>query len=457
MPVADLVAALKARWRLELMVALAVMALAVAVSLVLPKTYAATATLLFDDHAPAPDGEAQQGQPADMRQLLGTQADIIRSDDVAHEVVAEQQLLRDPGMVAAWKKATGRAVPAEGWAAQAIRGGLTVSTTDSSDVLAIRYVSADAQQAARMANAFARAYLDARLRMTTDPARTYTRFFETHIRDARDNLRHAQTALADFQRAHGILGSESINAEGDRLTQLSQQLAQADAQQADAAARAGADRAGSPDVQGSYVMTQLRTEIARKAAEVTQLSATLGPKHPDMVAARGQLATLRAQLGAETGTMSHSLSVASGDATARTAQLRRLVEAQRQRMFALQADRSQLEVLQRDVQSASAAYDAVNQRLSALRLQAELPRANVRQLDEARVPLVPATPNIPMRAMLGLVLGTMLGVSAAAGLEWLRPRVRTRAGLTERTGAPVLVEIDFGRSPAAGRLAREAA
>lgn len=457
MPVADLVAALKARWRLELAITLLVAGLVFAVALAMPKTYVASAKLLFDERAPDPGGDAQQqAQPASRQEVLATQADVIQSDDVAREVVARERLLDQPGTRAAWQKATGGSIPADAWLAQRLLAGLKVEAQEGSNVASVSYTSADPRVAARIANAFCHAYLDTRLKLATDPARAYSQWFETHIAQSRRNLRRAQTALADFQRAHGILGSESINAEGDRLAQLSQQLAQADAQQADAAARAGGDRAASPDVQGSYVMTQLRTQIATKAGQVAQLSATLGPNHPDMVAARGELAALRAQLAAETGTMAHSLKVASGDAAARTAQLRRLVEAQRARMFALQADRSQLEVLQRDVQSASAAYDADSQRLNAMRLQAELPRANVRQLDEAKVPLVPARPNLPVSAVLGLMLGAMIALSVAAALEWLRPRVRTRAGLAERAGAPVLVGIDFAGSRAATRLAQGA-
>lgn len=451
MPIADLIAALKARWRLELIVALLVAGLAIAVSLALPRTYVATATLLLDERPIDPSATAEQAQPADAAQVLATQADIIRSEDVARVVVRQQHMLADPVLLARWRKATGGVIDTETWLAKGLLSNLVVDTGNSA-VLAVHYTAADARGAATMANAFAHAYLDTRLHMATDPARSYTRWFEVRIKEARDTLGRAQAALADFQRAHGILGSENINAEGDRLTALSQQLAQADATQADAAARAGDDRARSPDVQSTTVMQQLRTQIAQKTAEVAALRSTLGPNHPQLQGEVAELASLRERLASETGTMATSLSVASGDAASRTAQLRRLMEAQRARMFALQADRSQLEVLQRDVQSASASYDATSQNLNAMRLKAELPRANVRQLDEASAPLLSSSPNMPMRAVIGAILGGLLGVTLAAALEWWRPRVRTEAGLAEITGAPVLVDIDFGGSRAAAAI-----
>jgi succinoglycan biosynthesis transport protein ExoP len=447
MPVADLVAAFKARWRLELAVTLAVFALALLSSFAMHKVYAASSTLLIDERAPDPGANAGASPaPVDMQQVIATQTDIIKSDEVAHAVVRKLNLTADPLTQKAWRKATGGYVDAETWVAQGLLGHLTVDSEHSSNVLSIRYVSPRAAEAAQMANAFAQAYLDEHLSMTTDPAKTYTRWFEVRMGDVRGNLQKAQGALADFQRRHGIVGSQNVDAEGERLNALSQQLATAEADQAAAHSRAGADRGASTEVQSSTVVAQLRSEIAQKAATVANLRGTLGPNHPELMGAESELATLRARLGAEQGTMSQSLAVASSDASQRVASLRAVVDAQRGKMLAMQADRSQLEVLQRDVTSASAAYDGMEQRLSAMRLQAELPRTNVRQLDKATEPLFPSSPNIPMRAVMGLILGAILGATLAAALEWWKPRVRSRAGIAQMAGAPVLASIDLGRS-----------
>lgn len=455
MELVDLLAALKARWKLELAVTLLVLGLIAAWTATLPRTYTGTATLLFDQTAPDPgvDTAARAVGAADM---LGTQADVIRSQEIATQVAKTTGLADNPGVLAQWRNSGGQGTPEE-WLGRTMLAGLAVEPGKNSTILSISYKARDADSAAQVANSFAQTYLNAYLHMTTDPARAYTRWFEERTREVRGKLETAQNALTNFQRQKGIVNSESMDAEGERLTALSTQLASAEAANADAASRSGAGSGQSPDVQSSGVVQSLRTQIAQKTAEVSNLRTSLGPNHPEMVAANAELAALRGKLGSEVGNTSRSLGVASGDTAARTEALRRLVDGQRGRMLALSADRSQLEVLQRDVQSARAAFDSVTQRLSAMRLQAELPRTNVRLLDRATPPALPSSPNAPLRLVLGLFLGAGLAVTLAAALEWLRPRVRTDRGLARATGAPVLLHVDLSQSKIYPLIRKEAA
>jgi len=455
MELSDLLAALKARWKLELAVTLLVLGAIAAWTATLPRTYTGTASLLFDQTAPDPgvDTASRAVSAADM---LGTQADVIRSQEIATQVAKSTGLADSPAVLSQWRNAGGQGTPEE-WLGRNMLQGLVVEPGKSSTILSVSYKARDADSAAQVANSFAQTYLNAYLHMTTDPARAYTRWFEERTREVRGKLETAQNALTNFQRQKGIVSSESMDAEAERLTALSTQLASAEAANADAASRAGAGSGQSPDVQSSGVVQSLRTQIAQKSAQVSDLRTSLGPNHPDMIAANAELSALRAKLGSEVGSTSRSLTVASGDTAARTAALRRLVNAQRGRMLALSSDRSQLEVLQRDVQSARAAFDSVTQRLSAMRLQAELPRTNVRLLDRANPPTLPSSPNVPLRLVLGLLLGLGLAVTLAAALEWLRPRVRTDRGLTRATGVPVLLHVDLGRSRISPLIQKEAA
>ena len=456
MNLTDLLSALKARWKLELAVAAAVFLVVGVWTYFSPRAYTGTATLLFDQTAPDP-GVETTAKAVDAAEVLGTQADVIHSEEIASQVVRANGMANSPVVLSQWRKSTGGEGSPEQWLGRTLLGGLTVEPTRNSTVLAVKYKAKDPQSAAQLANGFAQAYLDTYLHMTTDPARAYTRWFEERTRESRNKLEQAQNALTNFQREKGIVSTESMDAEGERLSALSTQLAGAEAANADAASRAGAGSAGSPDVQSSGVVQSLRTQIAQKAAEVSQLRTSLGPNHPDMIAANAELSALRAKLSGEVGATAHSLSVASGDTSGRVGALKRLVDAQRSRMLSLSADRSQLEVLQRDVQSARAAFDTVTQRLSTMRLQAELPRTNVRLLDAATPPTLPSSPNVPLRMVLGLMLGGLLALTIGAALEWFRPRVRTNKGLLQATGVPVLMTIDLGRSRVVPMIGREAA
>lgn len=453
---ADIISALKARWRLELAIVAVVLALVIAWTLVTPRSYEATASLLFDARPLDPtgtDGAQQEGAVAQ----IATQSDVIQSEAIATEVSRSLQLAASPGVVAGWRQSTGGTGDIDAWYGRQLLTSLDVVPVAGSRVMSIKYKAADPEFAAQVANGFVSSYLAAKLRQDTDPARTYSRWFVDRTKEVRAQLEAAQAKLTAFQRKTGIVDSGEANAEQARLAELSSQLTGAEAASADLTARSGSNASASPDVQASSVVQQLRSSIAAKSAEISQLSADLGPNHPTRQAAEAELAALNRRLAIEVGTTTRSVRVASGAAGGKEADLRQMLGAQRGRMLSLATDRAQLDVLQRDVASARAAYDAVTMRLSTMRLQSAAPTANATQLDVATPPLFPSSPNVFLRVLLGFILGMVLAIATAIALEAWRPRVRTAKGASSASGVPVIGLINFGSSRAGALIDGKAA
>lgn len=453
--ISDFIAALRKRWLLQLVVFGSVLATVAVLTVLAPKSYTASSSLLFDDTTVDP----VQGTPSGgdgINSLLATQTDVVRSEAVASEVVRGQQLA-SPQIVQAWRQATGGVGDVNQWYGRRLLANLDVVPEKASRVLTIRYRSPDPQFSALVANGFAVSYLDQRLKQRTDPARTYSRWFSERSRDVRANLESAQARLTAFKRETGIVDSGSLDAEAARLAGLSTELTAAQASAADLGARAGSNASQSPDVQNSGVIQGLRSQIASRSAQVSQMSQNLGPNHPDLVSAKAELAALQARLGSEIGTTTRSVQVAGAAASSKASTLRGLLDGQRGRMLGLAGQRARFDVLQRDVDSARAAYDSVTQRLETMRLQALAPATNVKQLDVASPPLLPSEPNVPLRLLLGAVLGILTAVGIAIGLEAWRPRTRTAAGILAASKAPVLASIKFKQSSIGALLSAEAA
>ena len=439
----ELIGALRARWRIELLIFMAVMAAVLSWIWAAPRSYNATASLLYDVQTPQPISDKSGAASDDA--LLGTQADIIKSTVIASAVVREQNLATAPEVIASWRRATGGLDDINAWVGNRLLQKLIVVPQKGSRVLTIQYSSPSPDFAAQITNAFATTYMSERLRLQTDPARTYTRWFEDRTKDVRASLERAQGNLAAFKKASGIVDVAGQDSASTRLNELSTQLVGAEAQAADMNARARTGGAQSMEVQNSGVVQGLRAQIASKSAQISQLATVQGPNHPEIVAARAELGALQSKLSQEIGSSTRSLDLASGAASARASTMRAELNAQRGEMLSEVGDRSRLQILQRDVDSAQAAYDAVGQRLTAMRLAAEVPSTNVTQLDQAKPPLFPASPNVPLIALLGILLGTMLAAGAAIALEFQRPRVRTLRGLREVSGVPVLARVSFAR------------
>ncbi len=438
----DTTAALKMRWKQILTVFLVTIALAALWLSVSPRSYTARASLLFDDRGPNPSVE-ENAAPSDNRSLLGTQADLIKSDAVARRVIRNMNLISDPIMLAQWNAERHGKQALQSWLVAELLSHLDVVPERDTNVLAVRYTASDPKLAARIANAFAANFVATRLQISTDAAKQYAAWFQERTTEVRSKLERAQAALTQFQSAHGMVSGNSLALEADRLSSLSTQLADAESGAADLRARAGTSVSQSPDVQSSVVVGSLRQQVAMAEAKVAELSSTHGRNHPDMVAAEAELAKLRDKLGTETAAASQTVRVASSAASSREAQLQGLVSAQRAKMLEMTGYQSQLDILQNEVNTAQKAYDGVTQRLNLMRLQSGLPTTNAQQVDRASPPLLPTSPNIPIVMLLAALLGLVFGIITALALEWRRPLIRTPEGMMRATGLSVLGSFHF--------------
>lgn len=444
MNVWDYLESLKSRWRLIALTALTVLAAVAVWTWQSPRTYTASATLLFDLQQADPVAAKGSGAASKASTVLGTQAEIIRSGIVAQRVAAQLGYDKKPELVAAYRESGTQGLGLREWIGRRLLGPLEVVATRNTNVLAINYNGSDPELAARLATAFAEAYVQTQLQLRIDPARVYSQWFESQITDARDRLEVAQRRLSSFQQQRGLVGAGRFDIEQAQLSELSQQMTGAQAELAQAQARANTSVGTSSSTQQSGVVQGLDSQIAGKSAELQQLRQTLGPNHPLVAAARAELGELQSRRSQAVGNAVSAVRTDSAAAASREASLRGLVAAQRERVLRLANAQDEMSVLQRDVDTARTAYDAVTGRLNEMRLQSEIPQTNVSVLDRATAPTLPSSPDVGLRLLLGILGGLFFGMIIALFLEWRRPKVRTVDGFEAATGVAVLADLTRG-------------
>ncbi len=193
---------LRARWLIGLAVLLVVVATTLAVSLVLPKQYESSASVLIDVKSPDPilgvtlPGLVTPG-------YMATQVDIVTSDRVAQRVVRMLGFEKSPQAVEQWREATEGKGSIEAYFADLLKKKLDVKPSRESNVLAISFTGQDPKFSAAVANAFAQAYIDTNLELKIEPAKQYASWFAGQSKALRDGLEKAQTRLSEFQKETG--------------------------------------------------------------------------------------------------------------------------------------------------------------------------------------------------------------------------------------------------------------
>ena len=353
---------LRARW----WVALAVFAIALvgtlALSLVWPKKYAATASVVVDAK---PDPVSAMLYPGmSPPSFMATQVDILQSERVAQRVVRNLKLTDNPEVRGQWQQATGGQGAMEVWLADTLVRSMDVKPSRESTVLTVTYKAGDPRFAAAMANAFVQAYIDVSLDMRTSPAKQYSSFFDGRAKEAREQLEAAQAKLSAFQKDNGIIATdERLDVESSRLNELSSQLVTMQAIAGESSSRNTQAQSSSgdkiQDVLASPVIAALKSDLSRAEVGLQQLNTRYGENHPQVIETKGNIAELRARLEAETRKITGGVTVTNNINRQREAQVRGELEAQRAKVLRMKAVRDEGSVLARDVDNAQRTYDAL--------------------------------------------------------------------------------------------------
>ena len=432
---------LRARWWVVALVLGLTVATTLVVSLLLPRQYTATASVVVD-FKPDPVSAFAFGGGASPA-YMATQVDIIRSERVAQRVVRNLNLNENPQVRQQWLDETGGEGNIEVWLASVFQKQMDVVPSRESSVIAVSYKAPDPRFAAGLANAFAQAYIDTALELRTDPARLYSTFFENRAKEARETLEKAQSKVSVFQKQAGIIATdERLDVETARLNELSSQATMMQALLAESASRQAQAQSGQGDrmqeVLNNANVSQLKADISRAEAQLQQLATRLGDKHPQVEEAKASLAELRSRLEAETRKVTGSVTVSANINRQRLAEVQRALQAQRDKVLKMKAVRDEGLVLLRDVENAQRSYDALLQRFTQTSLEGQTTQSNINLLTQATPPLEPSSPRIVLNTLLSIFLGTLLAVGTALLLELKDRRVRNVDDVVEALGLPVL-------------------
>lgn len=289
-------------------------------------------------------------------------------------------------------------------------------------------------------------------------------FMNQQLADRQKQLEAAEARRTAFEQQHPEMvqgGASSLQ----RLESARSEMRGVDADLAaaqSALAAINGQLAGTPQtIAGVGPAGGARGALAQATAELAGMRARgLTDNHPDVIALKNQLASLRAMVQAEgNNAVSGTPNPAYSSLVSIKAERQANVQSLQSRRASLQAEVSGLTSTQisnpqlaAEAQGISRDYDVLKQQYDKLlqdreqlrlRGQVETERNSVKfqVVDPPTTPRGPTAPNRPMLLLGVLIMGLGAGVGAAFAIGQLRSTFSTTAKLEQAIGLPVLGSI----------------
>jgi len=335
-----------------------------------------------------------------------------------------------------------------------VLGRLEARPRGRSRVIEIAFTSEDPERAARVANAFADAYILEQLEAGFDATQRATQWLNERLAQLRTQTEQAERRAEEYRQEAGLL-------QGDGATTLAQQsisrlnaelidarsaltTAEARLRQAEPAIGSGVRTLPGAVLENPLIQT-VQGEVITLQRQLAELRETFGPRHPTLVNARAELGEAQARLGAEIGKVISALRNDVAVARTRVDSLTAALQTQERQAGVLGQREVQLRSLESEADANRQLLNQLTQRFNETAIQQDLQQPEARVISEAPVPQQPSYPQKSALVGVAAVLSGLLGVALALVVEHLDHGFRSAEQLTRSTRLPTLGMIPAAR------------
>lgn len=340
-----------------------------------------------------------------------------------------------------------------------VKGNLRVTRLGRSYIEQIAYTSLDRDKAAKIANAFADAYIEDQLQAKFEATRRASAWLEQRIGELRQQASDAYREVQDFKSENSIIiGVDGKLASEVELDQLGIALAKARADTSQARAKFDritrvmeqrSDKAGGfnipdpvvTDALSNPVITKLRQQFLDNQNKESEWSARYGSDHTAARNLRAEMAALQRAIWDEISRIAESykseLQIAKSQEEAID---KRMIE-----VFQKSGATRQSQVRLRELETAANTYRGIYEtflsRFTQSVQQQSFPSTEARVVTAASPPGSPSSPKIKLTLALATLCGVGLGVMAAFAREQMNRQIHTRAQLEKLLGTSCLAVL----------------
>jgi capsular exopolysaccharide synthesis family protein len=387
--------------------------------------------------------------PADSS-VVDTEVEMLSSSGMAFQVARKAGLIPDVPV----DRMTQQQQEDAALVVRDVLESRAISRVGLTYLIDIRYRSSDPETAQRMANLYARTYIDSQVGVRVDENTKVRRPLESEIARLRSQVMSADAAVAAYKARTGLNGNTAAGTLTEQeISSYNQTLALARAQAAEDSRRVevarsqishGVDNLGELNMPS---MTDLRAQQATASSLVAQLASRYGPNHPELITARQQLADINRLIASQGTRVVSGLQAQAQASEGRAAEIAGKLSSTEGKLAGADKAAVQLRALESEVAAPKALLDAYMSRLAQISTQSGIEQADARITAYAPLPIEASGPswlvNLAVGAFLGAIVFAIValikqvfavGVSSAEevesifGVEFLAAVPRLRSG-----------------------------
>ncbi|OJF95381.1 GumC family protein [Pararhizobium antarcticum] len=373
--------------------------------------------------------------------LVDSQLEVLRSRTVLEKVASDLGLERDAEFgtpagsggnmstgigVIKDLVSGGNAQPAPAVAAgvsartlEKLSEAVTVSRDPKTFIVAIEVQTRDPAKSALIANRIVATFLNEETAAQSGFFQRTTAALASRLADLRTELDKAENAVEKYKADNDIIGASGELISDKQLLALNDQVGIVRSRIADAQAKADVATkiqlndvlsGAYPEELGSATLAELRKQYSSARAQLGALEATLGPRHPQRLAAAQSLEVSRTEIGNELRRVAATTKTELERAKRTEQDLVRQLAVQKSRQVNSSQGFVELRELERKAAATRSIYESFLKRASETGQEEKLTSKNIRVISSAEPPLQPGGPSRKLIAIGGLMVGLMAGL-----------------------------------------------
>jgi polysaccharide biosynthesis transport protein len=390
-------------------------------------------------------------------EFYATQYALLKTRPVAERVARDLRLEGNDEFFASHGVDPEQVVQAAGGSAQARRKlavelllkNVSISPVRTSRLVDILYSSRSPELAARISDAWARAFIAVSMDRQFASTADARRFLEQRLATLRERLEQSERQAVSYAADEGIVALDQVrDSEGKtlgnrtlaaaNLDALNTALNEAIAERVKAQSEVGGNGATSAEALVSPTLASLRQQRAAAAAEAAKLSVQFEPGYPALRALNQQIRSLDGAIAQETSRIGGSRTQAYRQAAQREQALRAQVAALQGQLTEQGRASIQYNIYQRDADTNRQLYDALLQRYKEIGVAGTIGANNIAIVEPAQVPTSPSSPNLLLNILLSVLAGVLLALAITVALEQIDEGIRVPGQVQTRLKLPLL-------------------